>query len=58
MAKEKPKRKGNKRSALRVFAHYVFLWPSFRTYYTMIRGWFKKGKKPKKKEKVVIIEEH
>jgi hypothetical protein len=57
MVKQKEKPKRNKRSALRVIAHYIFLWPSFRTYYTMLIGHFKKGKKPKKKEKVVIIED-
>jgi len=56
MTKSKGKR--NRKSALRVVKHYVFLWPALRTYYTMFIGHFKKGKKQKEKEKVVVIEEH
>lgn len=40
-----------------IVRHYLFLWPSLRTYYTIFIGYFKKGKKEKKKEKIVIIEE-
>lgn len=50
------RRKNDKKTSWwRVALHYVFLWPSLRFYYTIIRCF--KGKKKEKKEKVVIIQE-
>lgn len=38
-----------------IIRHYVFLWPSLRTYYTLFAGYFSKDKN-KKKEKIIIID--
>lgn len=44
-----------KASGWRVALHYIFLWPSLRLYYIILRGFGRKKKE--KKEKVVIIQE-
>jgi hypothetical protein len=50
------RRKNDKKASWwRVALHYIFLWPSLRLYYTIIRGF--NVKKKEKKEKVVIIQE-
>lgn len=55
--RKKTARKNGKAGVGSIVRHYLFLWPSLRTYYTIFIGYFKKGKKGKNKEKIVIFED-
>ncbi|MBW2996797.1 hypothetical protein KY349_00480 [Candidatus Woesearchaeota archaeon] len=55
--KRKTQKRKGKAGVGSILRHYLFLWPSLRTYYTIFIGYFKKGKKGKKKEKIVIFKD-
>ncbi len=55
MVRRRSKTRKRKSGIGSIIRHYVFLWPSLRTYYTLFVGYFRKDKS-KKKEKIIIIE--
>jgi hypothetical protein len=52
----KEKRPRKKRTTLKAILHYVFLWPTIRSYFMWFK-YVKHKKKGGKKEKIVIIED-